>query len=44
VLCTPTPAPLQDEIVDVEEVSDTLLFAGAAALLALGTAAGGGGW
>ena len=44
VLCTPTPAPLQDEIVDVEEDSDTLLFAGAAALLALGTAAGSGGW
>jgi hypothetical protein len=44
VLCTPTPPPLQDEIVDVEEDSDTLLFAGAAALLALGTAAGSGGW
>ena len=44
VLCTPTPAPLQDDIVDVEEDSDTILIAGAAALLALGTAAGGGGW
>lgn len=44
VLCTPTPAPLQDEIVDVEEDSDAALIAGAAALLAFGTAAGGGGW
>ena len=44
VLCTPTPAPLQDEIVDIEEDSDTILIAGAAALLALGTVAGGGGW
>jgi hypothetical protein len=41
---TPTPRPLEDDIVDVEEDSNAAFFAGAAALLALGTAAGGGGW
>jgi len=43
-LCTPTPAPVEDDITDVTEDSNTGLLVGAVALLGLGTAAAGGGW
>jgi hypothetical protein len=41
---SPTPSPIEDDIVDEEEDSNTGLFVGAFALLGLGTAAAGGGW
>jgi Cohesin domain len=44
VVCTPTPTPIPDEILDVEEDSNTRLVIGAAALLTAGTAAAGSGW
>ena len=43
-LCTPTPAALKDDVVEVDEDSNTGLLLGAVALLGLGTAAAGGGW
>ena len=42
-LCTPAPEET-DDIVEVDEGSDTGLLVGAVALLGLGTAAAGGGW
>ena len=43
-LCTPTPGPIEDDIIEEEEDSNTGLLVGAVALLGLGTAAAGGGW
>jgi hypothetical protein len=43
-LCTPTPAPLGDDIANESEDSNTGLLVGAVALLGIGTAAAGGGW
>ena len=44
LVCTPTPTPVPDDIVDVQEGSNTPLVAGAAALLTIGTAAAASGW
>jgi hypothetical protein len=44
LLCTPTPSPVKDDIIETTEDSNTGLIVGAVALLGLGTAAAGGGW
>jgi len=44
LVCTPTPTPIPDDIVDVDEGSNTPVVAAAAALLTIGTAAAGSGW
>ena len=44
LVCTPTPTPIPEEVVDVDEGSQTPLVVGAAALLMMGTVAASSGW